>query len=127
MTDLSNRMKNFMDTAAILKNLDLVITIDTAIAHCAGAMGLPVWVALPVAPDWRWLMSGEKSMWYPTMRLFRQTRLGQWEDVFQRMAEEVEKLVLECLEQCTGVDAPALPWITRPGHSLLIALNEELV
>ncbi len=93
VTDLSNRMKNFMDTAAILKNLDLVITIDTAIAHCAGAMGLPVWVALPVAPDWRWLMSGEKSMWYPTMRLFRQTRLGQWEDVFQRMAEEVEKLV----------------------------------
>ena len=80
-----------MDTAAVLKNLDLVISVDTAIAHLAGALGIPVWVALPFAPDWRWLMEREDSPWYPTMRLFRQTRPGQWEDVFQRIAEALQR------------------------------------
>ena len=80
-----------MDTAAVLKNLDLVISVDTAIAHLAGALGIPVWVALPFVPDWRWLMDREDSPWYPTMRLFRQTRPGQWEDVFQRIAEALQR------------------------------------
>jgi hypothetical protein len=79
----------FMDTAAIMASLDLVITSDTSIAHLAGALGLPVWVALSLAPDWRWLLVREDSPWYPTMRLFRQTRLADWSDVFERMTREL--------------------------------------
>src|SRR5262249_23681904 len=76
VTDLGSQLDEttgaFMDTAAVMKNLDLVITSDTAIAHLAGALGVPVWVALPQVPDWRWLLGREDSPWYPTMRLFRQ-------------------------------------------------------
>jgi tetratricopeptide (TPR) repeat protein len=76
----------FMDTAAIMKLVDLVVTSDTAIAHLAGGLGVPVWLATAYAPDWRWMTGREDSPWYPTMRLFRQTKVGQWEDVFDRMA-----------------------------------------
>jgi tetratricopeptide (TPR) repeat protein len=81
----------FMDTAAIMMNLDLVISSDSAVPHLAGALGVPVWVALPLAPDWRWLLEREDSPWYPTMRLFRQQRYGNWDDVFERMAEELRR------------------------------------
>jgi tetratricopeptide (TPR) repeat protein len=77
----------FLDTAAVMKNLDLVITSDTAAAHLAGALGVPVWVALNEVPDWRWLLEREDSPWYPTMRLFRQSRPAQWEEVFERITE----------------------------------------
>jgi hypothetical protein len=80
----------FMDTAAVIANLDLVVTADSVIAHLAGALGAPVWVALSVAADWRWLEGRDDSPWYPTMRLFRQTTLGQWPDVFERIAEAVD-------------------------------------
>jgi len=70
--DAGNRFEDFMDAAAVMKNLDLVVTVDTAVAHLAGALGVPVWVLLPFAPDWRWLLEREDSPWYPTMRLFRQ-------------------------------------------------------
>jgi tetratricopeptide (TPR) repeat protein len=83
----------FMDTAAFIKNLDLVISSDTAVPHLAGALGVPVWVALALVPDWRWMLKREDCPWYPTMRLFRQTRFAQWEDVFERMAEELKALV----------------------------------
>ena len=83
----------FMDTAAIMKNLDLVVTSDTSIAHLAGALGVPVWVALPSAPDWRWLLQREDSPWYPTMRLFRQTARGDWDGVFARMAATLQERV----------------------------------
>jgi Tfp pilus assembly protein PilF len=83
----------FMDTTAIMKNLDLVVTSDTVIAHLAGAMGVPVWVALPLIPDWRWLLERADSPWYPGMRLFRQTRLGQWDDVFERIAAELRQFI----------------------------------
>jgi Flp pilus assembly protein TadD len=79
----------FVDTAAVMMNLDLVVTSDTSIAHLAGALGVPVWVALSYAPDWRWLLNRTDSPWYPTMRLFRQSRLGQWEDVFAEIAAEL--------------------------------------
>ena len=91
VTDLGSNLDDFVDAAAVLKNLDLVISVDTAIAHLAGALGIPVWVALPFAPDWRWLMGREDSPWYPTMRLFRQTRPGQWEDVFHHIAEALQR------------------------------------
>jgi FkbM family methyltransferase len=76
----------FMDTAAVMKHLDLVITCDSALAHLAGALGVPVWVALMFTPDWRWMLARTDSPWYPTMRLFRQQRPGDWENVFREMA-----------------------------------------
>jgi hypothetical protein len=83
----------FMDTAAIIENLDLVITSDTAVPHLAGALACPVWVALAWIPDWRWMLKREDSPWYPTMRLFRQTRQGLWEDVFERIVNELKLAV----------------------------------
>ena len=82
-----------MDTAAVMRNLDLVITSDTAVAHLAGALGVPVWVALGRSCDWRWLDERADSPWYPTMRLFRQARLGDWEGVFAAIAAELARLV----------------------------------
>jgi hypothetical protein len=83
----------FMDTAAIMRTLDLVITSDTATAHLAGSLGVPVWVALCQLADWRWLEEREDSPWYPTMRLFRQNQFNAWEPVFERMAVELAALV----------------------------------
>ena len=82
-----------MDTAAIMKSLDLVITSDTATAHLAGALGVNVWVAIQFLPDWRWLLKREDSPWYPTMRLFRQTQWNDWSAVFDRMAHELTPTV----------------------------------
>jgi tetratricopeptide (TPR) repeat protein len=81
----------FLDTAAVLKHLDLVVTVDTALAHLAGALGVPVWLALSVLADWRWLREREDTPWYPGMRLFRQRTLGAWDEVFQRMAGELRQ------------------------------------
>ncbi|HEX4142545.1 MAG TPA: tetratricopeptide repeat protein [Pirellulales bacterium] len=94
VVDFSDRLDEaagpYMDTAALISGLDLVITSDTSIAHLAGALGVPVWVALPLAPDWRWGLTGDQTPWYPTMRLFRQTSIDAWPDVFERIASAVE-------------------------------------
>jgi hypothetical protein len=96
--DLGNRLDEaagpFMDSVAILQSVDLVVCSDTAVAHLAGALGVPVWLALPVVPDWRWLLQRSDSPWYPSMRLFRQTRRGDWDEVFERMARELKKLTI---------------------------------
>ena len=81
----------FIDTAAVLAHLDLVVACDTSIAHLAGALGRPVWVALTRHAEWRWMTDRSDSPWYPTMTLFRQTRRGDWSDVFERMAGELRK------------------------------------
>jgi hypothetical protein len=90
VTDLGGRLNGApgacADTAAILKNLDLLITSDTSTAHLAGALGVPVWLALASSACWRWLLGREDSPWYPTMRLYRQERPGDWDGVFRRMA-----------------------------------------
>ncbi len=78
---LGHEIGDFTDTAAIVANLDLLVTIDTAAAHLAGAMGRPVWIMLPYSPDWRWLLDRADSPWYPTARLFRQPAPGRWEPV----------------------------------------------
>ena len=78
-----------MDTAAVMKNLDLVITSDTATAHLAAALGVNAWVALSLWPEWRWFLNRQDSPWYPTMRLFRQSRPGDWAEVFERMASQL--------------------------------------
>jgi hypothetical protein len=88
----------FVATAAVMKCLDLIITCDTSIAHLAGALGVPVWVALPFAPDWRWLLDREDSPWYPTMRLFRQDEPGQWKPVLKRIAHEAHRLQAKSAE-----------------------------
>ena len=81
----------FLDTAAVMMTLDLIITSDTSIAHLAGALGRTVWVALRRVPDWRWMLDRTDSPWYPTMRLFRQTADGEWESVFSAMAAELSR------------------------------------
>ncbi len=99
VTDLGTRLDettgSFMDTAAVMKNLDLVVTSDTAIPHLAGALGLPVWVALAKVPDWRFLLEREDCPWYPTIGLFRQESQGEWGPVFQRIAQAVQRLIGE--------------------------------
>ncbi len=91
--DLDSGMKDFADTAAVVANLDLVISVDTAPAHLAGAMGKPVWILLHCMPDWRWLLDREDSVWYSTARLFRQTSPDDWQPVIDRLRLEVERLV----------------------------------
>ena len=83
----------FIDTAAIMENLDLVVTSDTATAHLAGALGRPAWVALKHVPDWRWMLDRSDTPWYPTVRLFRQNARGRWEGVFSAMAEALRELM----------------------------------
>ncbi|HEY7491993.1 MAG TPA: tetratricopeptide repeat protein [Candidatus Tectomicrobia bacterium] len=85
--DLAPSLHDFGDTALLLDQLDLVLTVDTAVAHLAGALGKPVWVLLPAVPDWRWGLEGEQKPWYPTMRLFQQRRAGDWAAVMQRVAK----------------------------------------
>jgi ADP-heptose:LPS heptosyltransferase len=82
---------DFASTAAVIANMDLVVTVDTAVAHLAGAMGRPTWVLLPHVADWRWLREREDSPWYPTMRLFRQHRVGDWTYAFARLTEALRR------------------------------------
>jgi tetratricopeptide (TPR) repeat protein len=86
---LGDSLTDFADTAAVMMTLDLVISVDTAVAHLAGALGLPVWTMLPYAADWRWLMDREDSPWYPTMRLFRQSQRRDWSSVISRICNEL--------------------------------------
>jgi len=83
---------SFSETAALIANVDLVVSVDTAIAHLAGAMGKPVWILLPFNPDWRWLLDRSDSPWYPTARLYRQTKIGDWDSVMSLLANEVGAL-----------------------------------
>jgi ADP-heptose:LPS heptosyltransferase len=84
----------FIDTAAIMQNLDLVVTSDTATAHLAGALGCPTWLAVKHMPDWRWMLERSDSPWYPTMRLFRQPVRDDWDSVFSAMADALVSLAL---------------------------------
>ena len=82
---------DWLDTAAVVSQLDLIISPDTAVGHLAGALARPVWLALCRRSEWRWMRQPDDSPWYPTMRLFRQDRLGEWGPVFRRMAEELAR------------------------------------
>jgi tetratricopeptide (TPR) repeat protein len=90
LTHLGGELADFNDTAAVLSLCDLLITADTAPAHLAGAMGRPVWVLVPFAPDWRWMLDGESTPWYPTARVFRQSALGDWNAVIARVATALQ-------------------------------------
>ncbi len=89
--NLGTSLENFADTAAILAQIDLVITVDTSVAHLAGAMGKPVWVLIPFIPDWRWGIRGMHTPWYPTMRLFRQHRPKNWASVMDQIASHLNR------------------------------------
>jgi hypothetical protein len=93
MINLCEESTDFSEVAAAMENLDLIISVDTALAHLAGAMGKPVWVLVPFVPDWRWMLTREDSPWYPSMRLFRQLEKNEWEEVFKRVAGELHALV----------------------------------
>jgi hypothetical protein len=85
----------FLDAAAAMASLDVIVTSDTAIAHLAGALARPVFIALKRVPDWRWLMEGTASPWYPTARLFRQAKAGQWRPVFEEIAQALREAMVE--------------------------------
>jgi tetratricopeptide (TPR) repeat protein len=93
--DFDSGPDGFIDTAAVMMNVDLVITSDTAVAHLAGALGRPVWVALRAVPDWRWMLQRTDSPWYPTMRLFRQSERDQWGPVFASIRDALSVLIAE--------------------------------
>lgn len=89
LVDMGCRVNSFIDSAALIAGLDLVITIDSAIAHLAGALGVPTWILLPYNPDWRWLLNGDKSDWYASATLFRQEQPFQWQGVVGMLAEKL--------------------------------------
>jgi tetratricopeptide (TPR) repeat protein len=92
--NIGGDIDDFYDTAAVIENLDLVISVDTSVVHLAGALGKPVWTLLPFVPDWRWLIDRNDTPWYPTMRLFRQPRLRDWVSLMKEVADELKKKVL---------------------------------
>jgi hypothetical protein len=89
--NLEPQLTDFAATASAIQQLDLVISVDTAVAHLGGALGKPVWVLIPFAPDWRWLLGREHSPWYLTMRLFRQTHRGDWTSVIEKVYVDLQK------------------------------------
>ena len=90
ITDLSGYLTDFAVTASIIEQLDLIITVDTAVAHLAGALAKKCWVLLPFAPDWRWLLERNDSPWYASLRLFRQSAPGDWVNVVVEVAAELD-------------------------------------
>jgi len=90
LIDFTNSLYDFAETAALIEQLDLVISADTAVAHLAGALGKPVWTLIPNPPDFRWHVRGDQTAWYPTMRLFRQESYGEWADVMERIVRELK-------------------------------------
>lgn len=87
--DLTRELDDFADSAALLANLDLLITVDTSLAHLAGAIGIPTWLVLPFSPDWRWLLERTDSPWYPSIKLYRQTSAGNWDSVFSNVKNDL--------------------------------------
>jgi hypothetical protein len=103
--DYSGEWADFADTAAFMQSLDLVITVDTAVAHLAGALGIPVWTLLPFAPDWRWLRNRSDSPWYPTMRLFRPPQPRAWTPQIAQVADELGRLISARTDQLRQVSS----------------------
>lgn len=95
ITDLSPYLGDFADTAAAIQALDLIISVDTAVAHVAGSLARPVWTLIPFVPDWRWMLNRDDSPWYPTMRLFRQPAPGDWSSVITRLAAQLTAIIQE--------------------------------
>jgi ADP-heptose:LPS heptosyltransferase len=91
VVDLSPKMETFLDCAHFINHLDLVITVDTSVAHLAGAIGKKTWLLIAHANDWRWGNEAEHTFWYPSMRIFRQLEKGNWDSVFENVNSEIKK------------------------------------
>ena len=107
--DFDTGEHGFIDAAAVIEVVDLIVSCDTSIVHVAGALGRPVWIALNKIPEWRWQLDRSDSIWYPSATLFRQEARGDWDGVFSRMAEALEKLFetrstapVSDVEKCTN-------------------------
>jgi tetratricopeptide (TPR) repeat protein len=109
VTALAAASNDFAETAAAAVNMDLIVTVDTATAHLAGALGVPVWVLVHRMADWRWLFGREESPWYPTMRLFRQRRLGRWGPVIRRVARELRRAAVHRTDPPVAALVPLAP------------------
>ena len=120
IADLTTAIRDMADTAALIEQLDLVICVDTAVAHLAGALARPAWVLLPFAPDWRWLREREDSPWYPTLRLFRQPKLRDWpsviENVRNALAKEADQLSMKSQKESVS-SAPSSLSMRRAARS----------
>jgi len=92
ITFLGPQIRDFADTAALCELMDVVLSVDTSVAHLSAALGCPTWVLLPYAPDWRWLIARDDSPWYPTMRLYRQSDTHAWDEVLRRVAQDLATL-----------------------------------
>jgi precorrin-6B methylase 2 len=125
LVNLGPELEDFCDTAAVISQLDLVLCVDTAVAHLAGALGKPVWVMLPSPADWRWLEGREDSPWYPTMRLFRQSRRGEWDDVIERVKVALQERLRDGASATVpsahrgprALPAPQLPVVALPSQA----------
>jgi ADP-heptose:LPS heptosyltransferase len=95
ITSLGEKLSDFADTAALIENLDLVIAVDSAVAHLAGALGKPVWIMLRHSGEWRWLLERSDSPWYPTARLFRQEDPGDWAGVVSNITQQLQALMVQ--------------------------------
>ena len=90
MIDLSNYINDYLDTASLLKNIDILVTIDTSIAHLAGALGIKTFLLLPYDSEWRWFTDEEKTPWYDSIKIFKQKNTNDWKEVIQRVKDEIQ-------------------------------------
>ena len=129
--ELDNGPDAFCDTAAVMNSLDLIITSDTSIAHLAGALGRPTWVALKYVPDWRWMLDREDSPWYPTLRLFRQSQRDDWIQVFAKIERELRSLVngtpVHCAQkmQCAIIPKIQVSWGELIDRMTILEIKEQ--
>jgi ADP-heptose:LPS heptosyltransferase len=93
IVNLDDRLNDFADTAAVMAQLDLIISVDTAVVHLAGALGREVWTLLPFTSDWRWLADRDDSPWYPSMRLFRQDKPDDWDGIFRKVTAALSEKI----------------------------------
>ena len=89
--NLSHEINNFEDTASIIMNLDLIISVDTCVAHLAATLNKPSWVLIPTAPDWRWMLNRTDSPWYSSLKLYRQSSYGNWDSVIEQISQSMLK------------------------------------
>jgi hypothetical protein len=116
LVNLGPELRDFGDTMAVLDSLDLVVTVDTVVAHLAGAMGKPVWLMLPFAPDWRWQLDRADSPWYPTARLFRQAVPHQWDPVIAEITSRLEAELTARRDRTVGRPVISLPGSQQGGR-----------
>jgi hypothetical protein len=102
--DLGPYLEDFADTAALCTLMDLVISVDTSVAHLSASLGRPTWVLLPYMPDWRWLLERDDSPWYPTVKLFRQTAVGDWATVLEQVMISLEQFSIDRSVTLRGLD-----------------------